>query len=158
MKRINWFRVKAIAVLAASLIFAPLIVQAAAPAFPALGSSVFSFPFHVSGAQTATVASVVQFNAPFDMRLLYATVSASAKSGSFINAHGTSTVIVRNNGLAALTMDLVQPAAGGVQEATPTTANLTVAKNNPVTADLTLWGSSPSVTNLSLVIWAQRNQ
>jgi hypothetical protein len=158
MKRVNWFRVKAIAVLAATLIFAPIIVQAAAPAFPALGSSINAYSFHISGAQTATVASVVQFNAPFDMRLLYATASVSAKSGSFINAHGASNVTVRNNGLAALTMDLVQPAAGGVQEATPTTANLTVAKNMPITADLTLWGTSPSVTNVTLVIWAQRNQ
>lgn len=158
--RVNWFRVKAIAALAVVLMFAPLAVYAAAPAFPALGSAVLAYSFHISGANTATVASMVQFNAPFDMRLLYATVSLTAKSGAgtLLNSHGASNVTVRNNGLAALTIDLVQPAAGAVQEATPTTANLTVAKNNPITADLTMWGSSPSVTNLSLVIWAQRTQ
>ena len=156
MRRVNWTRVKAIAVVAAALMFAPLVVQAAAPAFPALGSSIVAFPFHITGAKTATVASVVQFNAPFNMRLLYATLSASAKSGTHKSAHGASQLVVLNNGVAALTMDLVEPAAGAVQEATPTTAQLSVAKNNPVTANLTLWGSSPSITDITVVIWAQR--
>lgn len=156
MKRVNWTRVKAIVAVAGLLIYSPLVVNAAAPAFPALGSSVMAIPFHITGAKTATVASVIQFNAPFDMRLLYATLSMSAKSGSLLNSHGASNVTIRNNGAAALTIDLVQPAAGAVQEATATAANLSVTKDQPVTADLTMWGSSPSVTDLSVVIWVQR--
>lgn len=156
MKRVNWTRIKAIVALAALAIYSPMVVQAAAPAFPALGSSVMAIPMHITGAKTATVASVVQFNAPFDMRLLYATVSMSAKSGSLLNAHGASNVTIRNNGATALVMDLVQPAAGAVQEATPTAANLSVSANNPVTADLTMWGSSPSVTDLTIMLWVQR--
>lgn len=159
MHRVNWLRVKAVTVIAILLIFAPLVVQAAAPAFPALGSSVLAIPFHISGANTATVATMAQFNAPFNMRLLYATLTLTAKSGAgtLLNSHGASNVTVRNNGAAALVMDLVQPAAGAVQEATATAANLNVLANNPVSLDLTLWGSSPSVTNVTVVVWAQRS-
>jgi hypothetical protein len=160
-RQVNWVRVKAIAVIAAVAIFAPLVVQAASPNFPALGSSIMHFNFHITGATTATTLNVAKFTAPFNMRLLYATVAAQAKStsASLLNSHGSSKVSIMNNGVEAMIMDLVQPAAAAVQEATPVSSALqNVVRDTPVGVDITMWGSSPSVTHLFVVIWAQRNQ
>ncbi len=157
---VNWKRIKAITAAAVVVIFAPIVAYSAAPQFPALGSSVFPMTFHVTGALTATVTNAIKFNAPFDLRLLYGNVMVQAKSGTFDGggAQGVqkSIVNVNNNGVLAMTMDLVQPAAGVVQEATNVTAQLNVTKDNPIAVDIVLFGASPSITHTVVTLWMQR--
>ncbi len=174
--RITFRSLVAVLVLAA-LVFAPLapVVLAAPPAFPALGSAVFPVTFHVSGAKTATVTNVARFVVPFNARIIYATASVSAKSGTHLSSHGRSSVQILNNG-NIVTQGATQggrivglaigvPTAGtGATETNASAASGTplaataqnVTAGNAITLDMYLWGSSPSVTDTNVVVWLQR--
>jgi hypothetical protein len=150
-------RVRILALVTVAVMLAPVAIYAAAPSMPSVGTAVYPMVFHISGANTATKANVVKFNAPFNLRLLWATATFQAKSGTHTNSHGTSNVTVLNAGQAATNaMDINATSAGTVIEATMVAAQQNVAVNGAVTADLTLWGTSPSVTDVTLVVWVQR--
>lgn len=157
MRRYFTKRVRIIALIATAVMLAPVVLYAAAPSLPSVGTAVYPMTFHVSGSQSATKANVVKFNAPFPLRLLWATASAQAKTGSNVNSHGTTNIVVNNAGtLASSAIDLGNPAAAVVAEGTIVSAQGNVAVNTAVTADLTVWGSSPTISDITLVIWVQR--
>ena len=151
-------RVRVIAALAAAVAFLPGLLWAASPAMPALGSSVFPVIFHLSGQSTATKTNIARFNAPFGMRVLYATAYARAKGGSNVNAHGATNVKLFN-GSTAITvagMDLGNPAAGTMVEATLEATQQNVNKDTALAADLVVWGSSPTIDDVTVTVWVQR--
>lgn len=164
-----------LAVLLAAVHFvAPIIPAVAAPPLmPAVGSAVFPLTFHISGAKTTTTTNVVSYVAPFAMRVLYMTAVADAKAGTHLSSHGRSSLIVKNAG-TNITAGVGTPAGPGLAVAVPaagtatetnassvsgtimTAAQRNIASGAAVTADLQLWGSSPSITDISFVMWVQR--
>ncbi len=144
--------------LAAVLALVPLAVtappvQAASPAMPATGSALFPMTFHLSGTYTTSATAAIQFNAPFPMRLLYATVVVQAKGGT----QGTSTIQVKHAGTAVTNAIDLTGTAGTNLEATLTAAQQSVAKDGTVTADLVITGgTSPTLSNVTVTLWYQR--
>jgi len=175
MKNRITFRSLVAVLVLATLVFAPLAPAtfAAPPNFPALGSSIQALTFHISGTHTATETNLVSFVAPFNFRILYMTAVARAKSGTHVSAHGRSTLIVKNAGTAVTAAvgtpagvgrAVALPAAGTATETNASTAlgaplvaaQQSVASGAALTADLQTWGSSPSLSDITLVIWVQR--
>ncbi|HJR01843.1 MAG TPA: hypothetical protein VKA83_09440 [Methylomirabilota bacterium] len=151
-------RVQVIAAVLAALTFLPGLIWAASPNFPALGSSVFPVIFHLSGQSTATKTNIARFTAPVNMRALYATAYARAKGGSNVNSHGATNVQLLNNGVAMTTsgMDLGNPAAGTMVEASLLSAQQNIARDTALSADLTVWGSAPTIDDITVTVWVQR--
>jgi hypothetical protein len=158
MRRHLTTRVKILALVLTALMLAPAVIWAASPAMPALGSAVWPITFHLSGQSTATKANIARFNAPMNLRVLYATAYARAKGGSNVNAHGATNVTLFNNGTAINVggMDLGNPAAGTMVEATLQATQQNVAKDTPLSADLQVWGSSPTIDDITVIVWVQR--
>lgn len=143
-----------IAVLALMLLVAPAVpLYAASPLMPALGSSVMPLTFHLSGTFTASATGVVSFRAPFDMQALYVSVVNQAKGGT----QGTSTIGCLNAGTLFTNAIDLTGTAGAVLEATLVGAQIGIAKDATVTCDLTITGgTSPTISNITVVIWAQQ--
>lgn len=144
------------ALVVAVLVLAPfqaLVTQAASPAMPSIGSSVIPMVFHLSGTYSASATAVIQFSAPFPMRLLYATAVVQAKGGT----QGTSTIQVKHAGSAVTNaVDLSGTVATNL-EGTLTAAQQNIAKDASVTADLVITGgSSPTLSNVIVVLWYVR--
>jgi hypothetical protein len=109
----------------------------------------------LTGLLNASSADVIQFPAPVDCTLLYATCSAQAKGGT----QGTSTVTVKNAGVAMTNaMDLGAPAAKSQVEATVVDAQRLIAKDATVSVDLVMTGgTAPTLTNVSIfMVFARR--
>jgi len=151
-------RVQVIAIALAVLTVLPGLIWAASPNFPALGSAVFPVTFHLSGQSTATKTNIASFQAPVNLRVMYATAFARAKGGSNVNSHGSTNVQLFNAGNAMTTsgMDLGNPAAGIIAEATLLAAQQNVARDAALSADLVVWGSSPTIDDVTVTIWVQR--
>lgn len=153
-------RVKMLALILTVVMLAPAALWAASPAMPGLGSAVFPMTFHLSGQYASSQSNVIAFRAPVALRVLYATAVAKAKGGSNVTTSGASHVQLFNAATAMTTpntgMDLGNPAAATVAEATLLASQQSVAKDATLSGDLIVWGSGPTLQDITVVIWVQR--
>src|SRR5688500_14515124 len=86
-----------ISIVLALLFSVPLVlglslVHAASPAMPSVSTAVYPAPFLIAGQFGVDKAGIISFRAPFNMRVLYATMNVQAKGGT----QGTSTLTCKN--------------------------------------------------------------
>lgn len=139
-------------VLAGLVALAPAVAFAAAPKLPSVSTAVFPLTFHLTG-DVAAATGIISFPAAADMRVLYVTAVAQAKSGT----QGTSTIQCKNGSTAFTNAMDLTGTAGTAVEATLVAAQQSIAKDTVVTCDLVIsGGSTPKLFNINVVIWAQR--
>jgi hypothetical protein len=119
---------------------------AATPNVTVGAGQVVVIPFHVSGAISATVASIAKFNMPFACDLLGVQANAQALVGA------TNTVDVKVGGTTVLSAPMTIAAAGTVVEGTLVTT--AIADEAVITIDINIVGTS--LTHTTVLITCSR--
>lgn len=121
--------------------------QAATPNVPVGGGQVMVFPFHITGATTATTANQVKFNMPQPCQLIGAGAVARLASGTLV-----TDVLVNSASILSSTMTIT--AAGTWVEGTIGTP--IIADEATVSTNITVTGAGATFSDVTLLLTCAR--